>query len=163
MLMNSSYKVNVNDSFHFDLTKESVSQLDAVAVEANKFHVLHENSPYKAEIITSDFNKKTYSVKVNNNTYQVAISNSLDLLIKDLGFEVGLSKQVNFIKAPMPGLILEISVVLGQEVKENDNLIILGAMKMENSFLSPRDGVIKSISVAVGDAVDKGQLLIEFE
>jgi biotin carboxyl carrier protein len=70
---------------------------------------------------------------------------------------------VNAIKAPMPGLILEISVVVGQEVKENDNLIILGAMKMENSFLSPRDGVIKSISVAVGDAVDKGQLLIEFE
>jgi hypothetical protein len=34
----------------------------------------------------------------------------------------------------MPGLILEISVVVGQEVKENDNLIILGAMKMENSF-----------------------------
>jgi biotin carboxyl carrier protein len=63
----------------------------------------------------------------------------------------------------MPGLILEISVVVGQEVKENDNLIILGAMKMENSFLSPRDGIIKSISVAVGDAVDKGQLLIEFE
>jgi biotin carboxyl carrier protein len=80
-----------------------------------------------------------------------------------MGFETGLTKQVNFIKAPMPGLILEISVVVGQTVKENDNLIILGAMKMENSFLSPRDGVIKTISVVMGDAVDKGQLLIEFE
>ena len=80
-----------------------------------------------------------------------------------MGFEVGLAKQVNFIKAPMPGLILEISVTVGQEVKQNDNLIILGAMKMENSFLSPRDGIIKSISVSIGDAVDKGQLLIEFE
>ena len=80
-----------------------------------------------------------------------------------MGFEVGLSKQVNAIKAPMPGLILEISVVVGQTVKENDNLIILGAMKMENSFVSPRDGVIKTIAVAIGDAVDKGQLLIEFE
>jgi biotin carboxyl carrier protein len=34
-----------------------------------------------------------------------------------MGFETGI-KQVNFIKAPMPGLILEISVVVGQEVKE---------------------------------------------
>ena len=93
----------------------------------------------------------------------VAISNPLDILIKEMGFETGLAKQVNFIKAPMPGLILEISVVVGQDVKENDNLIILGAMKMENSFLSPRDGIIKTISVAIGDAVDKGQLLIEFE
>jgi biotin carboxyl carrier protein len=161
--MSIGYKVNVNDTFHFDLEKESVSQLDAVRVETNKFHILHENTPYQAEIITFDFLQKNYTVKVNNNTYTVAISNPLDILIKEMGFETGLTKQVNFIKAPMPGLILEISVVVGQTVKENDNLIILGAMKMENSFLSPRDGVIKTISVVMGDAVDKGQLLIEFE
>ncbi|CAM4037291.1 biotin/lipoyl-containing protein [Flavobacterium weaverense] len=161
--MSIGYKVNVNDAFHFDIEKESVSLLDSVSVEDNKFHVLHENIPYKAEILSADFNQKKYTVKVNNNTYTVAISNPLDLLIKEMGFEVGLTKQVNFIKAPMPGLILEISVIVGQEVKQNDNLIILGAMKMENSFLSPRDGIIKSISVKIGDAVDKGQLLIEFE
>ena len=161
--MSIGYKVNVNDTFHFDVEKKDVSQLDAVSVETNKFHILQENTPYKAEIVTSDFNQKSYTVKVNNNTYKVAISNPLDVLIKEMGFEVGLTKQINFIKAPMPGLILEISVVVGQEVKENDNLIILGAMKMENSFLSPRDGIIKTISVSMGDAVDKGQLLIEFE
>jgi biotin carboxyl carrier protein len=161
--MSIGYKVNVNDTFHFDLEKESVSQLDAVSVAKDKFHILKENIPYQAEIIASDFLQKSYTVKVNNNTYTVAISNPLDILIKEMGFETGLTKQVNFIKAPMPGLILEISVVVGQEVKENDNLIILGAMKMENSFLSPRDGIIKTISVAMGDAVDKGQLLIEFE
>ena len=161
--MSIGYKVTINDTFHFDLEKESILQLDAVHVDANKIHILHENTPYHAEIITSDFLQKRYTVKVNNNTYTVAISNPLDVLIKEMGFETGLTKQVNFIKAPMPGLILEIGVVVGQEVKENDNLIILGAMKMENSFLSPRDGVIKSISVLVGDAVDKGQLLIEFE
>lgn len=161
--MSSNYKVTVNDTFPFDFEKESISQLDSVPVEANAFHILHQNIPYKAEIITSDFNHKSYTVKVNNTNYTVVISNPLDILIKEMGFEVGLTKQVNAIKAPMPGLILEISVVVGQTVKENDNLIILGAMKMENSFLSPRDGVIKSISVKTGDAVDKGQLLIEFE
>ena len=161
--MSIGYKINVNDTLNFELEKESISALDVVRIETNKFHVLHENKPYQAEIITADFNEKSYVVKVNNNKYNVVISNPLDLLIKEMGFEIGLAKQVNFIKAPMPGLILEISVAVGQEVKANDNLIILGAMKMENSFLSPRDGVIKSISVAVGDAVDKGQLLIEFE
>jgi biotin carboxyl carrier protein len=80
-----------------------------------------------------------------------------------MGFEVGITKQINAIKAPMPGLILEISVVVGQMVKENDNLLILTAMKMENSFLSPREGIIKAISVIVGDSVVKGDLLIEFE
>ena len=55
----------------------------------------------------------------------------------------------------MPGLILEIFVAVGQIVKENETLLILGAMKMENSFLSPREGTIKSVLVSVGDAVVK--------
>ena len=161
--MSIGYKVNVNDTYHFDMDSNSVLQLDAVSVGSNEFHILHDNLAYKASITEADFNQKKYTVVVNGNSYSVAISNSLDILIKEMGFESGLAKQVNAIKAPMPGLILEISVVVGQEVKENDSLIILGAMKMENSFLSPRDGVIKTISVVVGDAVDKGQLLIEFE
>lgn len=161
--MSDSYKVKVNDSFSFDINKESISQLDAVPTEANHLHVLQDKKSYKAAIVSADFNQKKYTVKVNNNTYTVAIANDLDQLIKDLGFEVGLTKQVNAIKAPMPGLILEINVVVGQTVQENDPLLILEAMKMENSFLSPRDGVIKSIAVSKGDAVDKGQLLIEFE
>lgn len=159
----SNYKVTVNDTFHFDFEKERILALDAIRSGANEFHALHQNTSYKAEIISSDFNHKCYTVKVNNTNYTVKISNPLDVLIKEMGFEVGSAKQINAIKAPMPGLILEINVVVGQSVKENDNLIILGAMKMENSFLSPRDGVIKSISVSKGDAVDKGELLIEFE
>ncbi|MDX1317201.1 MAG: acetyl-CoA carboxylase biotin carboxyl carrier protein subunit, partial [Xanthomarina gelatinilytica] len=75
----------------------------------------------------------------------------------------GASKKVNEIKAPMPGLILDIHVKEGQEVKEDDALLILEAMKMENVLTSPRDGIIKSISVSKNDTVDKNQLLIEFE
>ena len=161
--MSANYKVSVNESFQFDFEKESISQLDAVPIGKNAFHVLHQNTSYKAEIVSSDFNHKNYTVKVNNTIYTVAISNPLDILIKEMGFEIGLTKQINAIKAPMPGLILEINVVVGKAVKENDSLIILSAMKMENSFLSPRDGVIKSIAVQAGDAVEKGQLLIEFE
>ena len=161
--MSADFKVKVNDAFQFDFKKESVSQLDAVSIETNKFHILHKNLPYKAEIVSSHLNQKKYTIKVNNNTYDVVISNPLDILIKEMGFEVGIVKQINVITAPMPGLILEINVVVGQTVKENDNLLILTAMKMENSFLSPREGVIKNIAISVGDSVVKGDLLIEFE
>lgn len=161
--MSSDFKVKVNDTFEFDFNTESTSKLDAVSVEKSKFHILQKNLPYKAEIISSHFYQKKYTVKVNNNIYQVAISNPLDILIKDLGFEVGVSKVIKLLKAPMPGLILEINVEVGQTVNENDNLLILTAMKMENSLLSPRDGVIKSIAILVGDSVIKGDLLIEFE
>lgn len=161
--MNNNYKLSVSNSNQFEFTANDLEKLDAVRVENSKFHVLKDSKPYKVEIISSDFLAKKYKVNVNNKTYDVAISNELDQLISSMGIERGKTKVVNAIKAPMPGLILEISVEVGQTVKENDPLLILEAMKMENSFLSPRDGVIKSIAVIKGNAVDKGQLLIEFE
>lgn len=161
--MSKTYKLTVNNTSAFDITDEGLSALDAIKTGASEYHVLKNNTPYAAEVVSADFLSKQYMVKVNNNTYTVAIANPLDQLIKDMGFEVGAAKQVNEIKAPIPGLILEISVSVGQEVKENDSLLILEAMKMENTFVSPRAGVIKSIAVSKGDAVDKGQLLIEFE
>ena len=161
--MSNSYRLSVNNATTFDLSESDIKNLDAVSLENDNFHVLKDNKPYQAEIISKDFFGKKYTVKVNNNNYEVVISNPLDLLIKEMGFEVGVAKQINAIKAPMPGLILEINVAVGQTVKENDNLLILTAMKMENSLLSPREGIIKSISIKVGDSVVKGALLIEFE
>jgi biotin carboxyl carrier protein len=161
--MNKSYQLTANNTHIYDLKASENTNIDAVEVSPSKFHILKNNQAYIAEIVFADFLAKTYTVKVNGNSYQVSIANSLDLQIKEMGFLVGGSKQINEIKAPMPGLILEISVSVGQEVQENDCLLILEAMKMENSFLSPRAGIIKSIAAKKGDAVDKGQLLIEFE
>src|SRR5690606_4808979 len=159
----TTYKAAVNKTDSFDLSITSLENLDSISLDESKFHILKDNVSYKAEIVKADFLTKNYTVKVNGNSYQVDLANSLDLLIKEMGFEVGAAKQINAIKAPMPGLVLEISVEIGQEVQEGDNLLILEAMKMENNFTSPRAGVIKSIVVNKGQAVDKGQLLIEFE
>ena len=100
---------------------------------------------------------------VNSNTYQVKIANKLDQLISKMGFSIGTNKQINKIKAPMPGLILDVMAKEGQVVKEDDALLILEAMKMENVIISQREGIIKTIAVKKGDAVDKNNLLIEFE
>ncbi len=146
-----------------DLSAQDVKNLDAVKVADTKYHILLNNDSYEAEITYRNFSKRQYKVKINSNSYNVHIFNPLDALIKKLGFEVGASKQINEIKAPMPGLILDINIKIGQEVKENEPLLILEAMKMENVIVSPRAGIIKSVAVEKGNAVDKNQLLIEFE
>jgi len=161
--MNNTFKVSVNHDNNFEISEQQIIELDAVSLDSVNYHLLHKHTSYKAEVISSDFVNKAYTVVVNNNKYVVSIANQLDQLIKEMGFEIGKTKIVNAIKAPMPGLILEINVAIGQEVQEGDNLLILEAMKMENSFDSPRSGVIKSIAIEKGQAVDKGQLLIEFE
>lgn len=161
--MDNTFKVMVNENMSFDITNEDIVNIDSLSISENMYHILQDNKPFVAEIISSDFNGKSYTIKVNNNSYDVDISDELDLLIKQMGFSLGTSKNMGSIYAPMPGLILEINVRVGQAVNENDPLLILEAMKMENVITSPRDGIVKSISMEKGGAVEKKQLLIEFE
>ena len=160
--MSEVFKVKVDNSSEFDISKDAISNLDAVSTKG-KYHILKNHSSYKAEVLNSEFNNKTYLVKVNSNSYNVKIADKLDQLISKMGFAIGTSKQIDSIKAPMPGLILDVMVKEGEEVKEDDALLILEAMKMENVITSPCDGVIKSVNISKGNAIDKGHLLIEFE
>ncbi|MDO5971810.1 acetyl-CoA carboxylase biotin carboxyl carrier protein subunit [Flavivirga aquimarina] len=161
--MSKTFKASVNNTFNFEIKNGDISNLDALKISESEYHIIEQNKSYKAEITRADFNKKSYDIKVNNNTYHINILNDLDTLIKDMGFAIGSAKHIESVEAPMPGLILEINVKTNQDVKEGDPLLILEAMKMENIITSPRDGIIKSISVNKGDAVEKKQLLIEFE
>jgi len=158
-----AFKVTVNNSYELDLTEDDISKIDLIQTSEKQYHILQNNKSYKVHITGSDFNKKLYQISINSNNYSVSIATDLDLMIKEMGFSLGSTKHVKSIKAPMPGLILDINVKRGQEVKEDDPLLVLEAMKMENIIMSPRNGKVKSISVAKGDAIDKGELLIEFE
>ena len=55
------------------------------------------------------------------------------------------------VKAPMPGLILKLNVKKGDQVKKNDEIAVMEAMKMENPIYAPCDGVVSDISVNQGD------------
>lgn len=161
--MATNFKVKVDDTFHFEFPREEITSLDSYKISSNRFHVLEDSNPFKAEITAQDFLKKEYTVKINSSNFRVSISNELDLLIEKMGLSLGVSQMINDIKAPMPGLILEVLVKEGDEVKEGDYLLVLEAMKMENSLTAPRDGVVKSVAVKSGETVEKNQLLIEME
>jgi biotin carboxyl carrier protein len=64
------------------------------------------------------------------------------------------------LKAPMPGLVRQVTVESGQEVKAGQGLVILEAMKMENELRAPRAGTIREIRVKPGDKVEHGQSLL---
>jgi len=63
----------------------------------------------------------------------------------------------------IPGSIRKVNVQTGSEVKTNDILMILEAMKMNNYILSPGEGVVKKINVKAGDVVPKDFILLEFK
>lgn len=161
--MEKIYKVKVDENHEFKFSKEDISSLDIQKISGSKFHILRDLHSFTAEVLKSNFNKRSYSVKISSKVYEVSISNELDLLIEEMGLSLGAAQVVNDIKAPMPGLILEVNVKEGDEVKEGDYLLVLEAMKMENTLTAPRDGIVKSVSVKKGETVEKNQLLIEME
>ena len=67
------------------------------------------------------------------------------------------------IKAPLPGTIIAISVLPGMQIKLDQPVIVLEAMKMENNVFAEKTGTVKSVKVAVGDTVMQGDILIEIE
>jgi biotin carboxyl carrier protein len=80
-----------------------------------------------------------------------------------MGLENALTPKVSDLKAPMPGLVLQILVEPGQEIKKGDKILILEAMKMENAIKAPADAIVAQIHINPGTAVDKNQLLITFQ
>ena len=63
--------------------------------------------------------------------------------------------------APIPGLVVRILVEEGQQVKRDQPLLILDAMKLENEILSPGDGKVTRVVVVAGQAVEKDHILLE--
>ena len=96
---------------------------------------------------------------------------AVDVTIEDLrraeltSFGGGVARQVGqvAVKAPMPGLVVGVNVVVGQQVAAGERLVVLQAMKMENELGSPREGTVASVLVEPGQAVEQGQILVELE
>ncbi|WP_396635987.1 biotin/lipoyl-containing protein [Maribacter sp. R77961] len=156
------YLVTVDDT-EFSLSADDLSSLDIQTLTDATYHLLDNGKAYHVELTAANFSDRTLSVLINGNKYQIRIKDSYDQLVDQMGLLSGAFQKAKDIKAPMPGLIMNVLVEVGQEIEEGTPLLVLSAMKMENQILAQGAGTIKAIEVNVGDAVDKGQLIIEME
>lgn len=118
---------------------------------------------YEVKLLSLDPIKKEALIKINGRAIHISQEDQYDSLLKSMGMGAGAIKKINDLKAPMPGVVLDVKVIIGQEVKKDEPIVVLEAMKMENLLKSPIDGVIKSIEIAKGDTVDKNKVLVNFE
>ncbi len=160
--MEEKFKAIVNGTFEFPLFRKDLEAID-IASENKNANIVFNNKSLEVEILKNDFRNRKYILKVNGNRYEVKIENALDALISEMGLSLGNASVEDEVHAPMPGIILEVNVSEGDEVKKGDFLCVLEAMKMENTLTAPRDGIVKSVNIAKGETVDKGKLLIEFQ
>lgn len=129
----------------------------------NKFHAVWKGKSVNVEVVHVNKEEKKVALIINGKKTEIQLQDPLDSLLSSLGFSSTSSSKVKQVKSPMPGLVLAISVEVGQAVKKDDALLILEAMKMENVIKSQGEGVVKQIQVKAGDAVEKGHVMIIFE
>ena len=163
------YSVSINNSvFEVEKSKDLMSvngqvlNWDIKKTGDRHYHVLYQNLSFNLELVSLDTETKTVKLKLNNKPCELKIKDKFDLLLEKLGMNNLQSNSAKEIKAPMPGLIFDIKVKEGDEVKKGDPVLILEAMKMENILKSPGDGTVKKIKIKKGESVEKNQVLIQF-
>lgn len=127
------------------------------------FTITYKGKKFRGEVMENRMEEGILKLKLNHRVFDVKKGGPLDALIESLGMDKPKLRKLKQLKAPMPGRVVGLSVVVGQEVNVGDPLLTLEAMKMENVLKAEGIGTVKAIAVQAQDVVDKGGLLIEFE
>ena len=133
---------------------------------------------------------KQFKYKINGKEYEVAVDKieetQAKITVNGTSYEVELEKKevevvapkvqrnltpsaaskpsagasAGSVKSPLPGIIVDIKVNVGDEVTKGQTIAILEAMKMENNIAAPADGKVTEIKVAKGDSVLEGVVIL---
>lgn len=162
-------KITVNDKNEYDISFSGDTTLingkevkpDLVKISDTSYHLILNHKSYRINILSGS-SEKEFAVEVNGNKYNLNVKDRYDQLLHDLGMDSTLSAKADFIKAPMPGLVVNILVSEGETVEKDTPLLVLEAMKMENILKATAPGTVDKIHAKAKDAVEKGQVLISF-
>lgn len=164
-------QTTVNDQHHFSIAPEEgqwlvngvPASLDTYTASNGLLSLLYKGKSYTAIVEKTDKAAKEVTVRVNGQSYKVAIQEPIDQLLASMGMDLKAMQKVEPVKAPMPGMILKVLVTPGQQISKGDGLLVLEAMKMENVLKATGNAIVKDIRVQERTAVEKGAVLIDLE
>ncbi|MFP4082762.1 MAG: acetyl-CoA carboxylase biotin carboxyl carrier protein subunit [Candidatus Aminicenantes bacterium] len=127
---------------------------------------IHFISPHVISILIGEKSHQVYFARDKQDRYFYVAGSQF--LVREPGEEGSFQRgedsanqDMLLVKAPMPGKVIKISVSENEEIRKNQTLAIVEAMKMENEIKSSIQGFVKKIFVAAGDLVDSEKPLIE--
>jgi biotin carboxyl carrier protein len=124
-------------------------------------YILWKNRKYPVEIVRSRQNK--YEILFNDISYTFTVETPFSLQrMKVLNNQKGKIEQ-EYVKAPMPGKIIDVLAREGSDVLRGEPLVVLEAMKMQNEILSPVNGKIIKVTAKANTNVMKDDVLVEIK
>jgi len=160
ILQNTTHLVEITD--YSILVNQNPVNWDLKWIGERNAHLIRGNESIEAELLAFDRETKTIQIRLGYKTATLQVKDRFDILLEQMGMNAAGSGAIKNIKAPMPGLILDLKVKQGDIVKKGDIVLILEAMKMENIIKSPGDGIVKEVKVSLKQSVEKNQVLIQF-
>ncbi|TWV88678.1 biotin/lipoyl-containing protein [Chitinophaga pinensis] len=162
-IVNSDLSFKVATGKHTTTCDEQSVNWSEISLPGGNHSVILNGKSYIAQVAKIDRDTKTVTIIIDQQEYEVVIEEPIDQLLAEMGMKDALSRKVNDLKAPMPGLVLKVLVEPGQAIKKGDPVLILEAMKMENVFKAAADAVVKEVKVKERTAVEKGEVLVILE
>ena len=161
MVNNQPFLLVVNaGQYTFQLTDaDNITLNDS---DVNNQIILDNNKSKLVSVKEVNHELKRYQIQIDGRTYQVQMSDAVDQQILKMNLKSKKSNQLKELRAPMPGLVRQVNVQVGDQVDSGDALFILEAMKMENVLKSPVNGLVSDLFVKPGESVEKNQILLSF-
>ena len=133
--------------------------VDNRPISTNTASLLINNRSYEAVAVPNG-EPRTWDILLAGEQYEALVQDELSYRVS----QAQAASQANMgevtLKSPMPGLIVNVPVAVGDTVTKGQTLVILESMKMENELKSPRDGVVLRVETVAGSSIEKGQKLV---
>jgi biotin carboxyl carrier protein len=148
----NDHQVQLNGKI-YDVNFEEISSesIYSLIVDGNAYEVL----------ISEEENE--WNVLIRGTMYNAEVIDEREKRLRDASGELALSSGEYTLQAPMPGLVIKVSVKEGKKVKKGDVLVILESMKMQNELKSPHKGTITEVNIKKGDRVEKRDVMVVLE
>lgn len=150
------YTIDINDEGHVTLNGErqdiNFQGLDGTMV----YSLILNGKSYDVDV---NDNQETYQVSIRGVLYEVLVQDERTRRLAGLKGHAVASGEAQ-IKAPMPGVVVDVPVSEGETVSEGDIVVILESMKMQNEFKAPKDGTVHAVRVKAGDKVDQNAVMV---
>jgi acetyl/propionyl-CoA carboxylase alpha subunit len=151
------FPVEILDEHHIRFGKE-ILEVDLAAVSGQPLYSLIVNGEsFEGYVYPDD---EGWQVLLLGRSYSVTIEDERENRLKTKETGLASTGREFTLKAPMPGLVIAIPIIEGQQVEKGQILVILESMKMQNELRAPYAGTVSRLRIKAGEPVQQKQILL---
>ncbi len=152
--------IGIDDRGVLTLDGEAVAYDFHPSSDPTLFSLLLNNRSYELRILPEE---DGYAVQLEGSTFNVKVEDERTHRLAGVKGRLASGTGEIILKSPMPGVIIDLLVNVGDAVEQGQTLLILESMKMHNEFKAPRNATVKEVRVAIGDNLNQKQVMLVLE